>query len=86
MRKAVEVVDDNVELWLNLISYYLNYDSLEMGVEAFQSGVRALKNKSMPLWEILILYMGNTHPKLVKYIFQVLYFDDFSMINLIKVN
>jgi len=66
LRKAVEVIEDNVELWVNLISYYLSYDSLEMGIEVFQSGVRALKSKSMPLWEILILYMGNTHPKLVR--------------------
>jgi len=62
----VEVIADSVELWLTLISYYLNYDSLEMGIEAFQAGVQALTSKSMPLWEILILYMGNTHPKLVK--------------------
>jgi len=60
------VIEDSVELWSTLISYYLSYDSLEMGIEAFQAGVRALTSKSMPLWEILILYMGNTHPKLVK--------------------
>jgi len=66
MRKAVEVIEDNVELWVNLMSYYLSCDSLEMGIEVFQNGVRVLKSKSMPLWEILILYMGNTHPKLVK--------------------
>lgn len=66
MRKAVEVFEDNVELWVNLMSYYLNYDSLEMGIEVFQDGVRALKSNSMPLWEILILYMRNTHPKLVR--------------------
>ncbi|XP_060857382.1 uncharacterized protein LOC132934957 [Metopolophium dirhodum] len=69
MRKAVEVIKDDLELWINLISYYLNYDSLEMGIEAFQDGVRALKNKSMPLWEILILYMGNTHPKLLQQLY-----------------
>lgn len=62
------MIQDSVELWIHLISFYLNYDSLEMGIEAFQAGVRALKSKSMPLWEILILYMGNTHPKLVKYL------------------
>ncbi|XP_003244176.2 uncharacterized protein LOC100568528 isoform X1 [Acyrthosiphon pisum] len=66
LRKAVEVIEDGVELWITLISYYLNYDSLEMGIEAFQAGVRALKSKSMPLWEILILYMKNTHLKLNK--------------------
>ncbi|KAL5237260.1 hypothetical protein ACI65C_004670 [Semiaphis heraclei] len=66
LRKAVEVIEDSVELWVYLISYYLTYDSLEMGIEAFQAGVRALTSKSMPLWETLILYMANTHPKLVK--------------------
>jgi len=66
LRKAVEVIKDNVELWINLISYYLSSDSLEMGIEAFQAGVRALTSKSLPLWQILILYLGNTHPKLVK--------------------
>lgn len=66
MKESVKVIKDSVDLWYNLISYYLKYDSLEMGIEAFQAGVRALTNKSMPLWEILILYMANTHPKLVK--------------------
>ncbi|XP_015372258.1 PREDICTED: uncharacterized protein LOC107167629 [Diuraphis noxia] len=69
MSKAVEVIEDNVELWVNLISYYLNYDSLEMGIDVFQNGVRALKSKSMPLWEILIIYMGNTHPKLLQQLY-----------------
>ncbi|XP_022174977.1 uncharacterized protein LOC111036958 isoform X2 [Myzus persicae] len=69
MRKAVEAIEDNVELWINLVSYYLNYDSLEMVIEVFQNGVRALKSKSMPLWEILILYMGNTHPELLRQLY-----------------
>jgi len=60
------VIEDSVELWTALISYYLSHDSLEMGIEAFQAGVRTLASKSMPLWKILILYLGNTHPKLVK--------------------
>jgi len=60
------VLEDSVELWITLISYYLSYDSFEMGIEAFQAGVRALASKSMPLWKILILYLANTHPKLVK--------------------
>jgi len=66
MKESVKVIKDSVDLWYNLISYYLNNDSLEMGMEAFQAGVGALTNKSMPLWEILISYMANTHPKLVK--------------------
>ncbi|KAL4103959.1 hypothetical protein QTP88_019276 [Uroleucon formosanum] len=69
MRKAVAVIKDNVELWVNLMSFYLSYDSLEMGIEVFQDGVRTLKSKSMPLWEILILYMGNTHPKLLQQLY-----------------
>ncbi|XP_022173261.1 U3 small nucleolar RNA-associated protein 6 homolog isoform X2 [Myzus persicae] len=69
LRKAVEVIEDSVELWINLISYYLSYDSLEMGIEAFQAGVRALTSNSMPLWEILILYLGNTHPKLLQQLY-----------------
>jgi len=60
------VIEDSVELWITLISNYLSCDSLEMGIEAFQAGVRTLTSKSMPLWEILILYLENTHPKLVK--------------------
>jgi len=60
------VLKDNLELWINLMSYYLCSDSLEMGIAAFQAGVQALKSKSLPLWRILILYLGNTHPKLVK--------------------
>jgi len=60
------VIEDSVELWITLVSYYLSYDNLEMGIEVFQAGVRALASKSMPLWKILILYLGNTHPKLVK--------------------
>ncbi|XP_060857109.1 U3 small nucleolar RNA-associated protein 6 homolog isoform X1 [Metopolophium dirhodum] len=69
LRKAVDVIQDSVELWITLISYYLNYDSLEMAIESFQAGVRALTSKSMPLWEILILYMGNTHPKLLQQLY-----------------
>ncbi|XP_060844936.1 U3 small nucleolar RNA-associated protein 6 homolog [Rhopalosiphum padi] len=69
LRKAVEVIEDSVELWIHLISYYLSYDCLEMGIEAFQAGVRALTSKSMPLWEILILYLGNTHPKLLQQLY-----------------
>ncbi|XP_027843595.2 U3 small nucleolar RNA-associated protein 6 homolog [Aphis gossypii] len=70
MKESVKVIKDSVDLWYNLISYYLKYDSLEMGIEAFQAGVRALTNKSMPLWEILILYMANTHPKLLQQLYQ----------------
>ncbi|XP_060856851.1 U3 small nucleolar RNA-associated protein 6 homolog isoform X2 [Metopolophium dirhodum] len=69
LRKGVEVIEDSVELWITLISYYLSYDSLEMAIEAFQAGVRALANKSMPLWKILILYLGNTHPKLLQQLY-----------------
>jgi len=66
MRNAVEVIKDDADIWVNLISCYLNYDSLEMVIATFQDGVRALKSKSLPLWNTLILYLGNTHPKLVK--------------------
>ncbi|KAF0763452.1 U3 small nucleolar RNA-associated protein 6 [Aphis craccivora] len=70
MKESVKVIKDSVDLWYNLISYYLNNDSLEMGMEAFQAGVGALTNKSMPLWEILISYMANTHPKLLQQLYQ----------------
>lgn len=63
---AVGVMNHSVELWTKLLSYYVNFDCLEMAIEAFQEGVRSLMNNSMPLWEIIILYMQNTHPKLVK--------------------
>lgn len=59
-------MNDSVELWTKLLSYYVNNDSLEMAIEAFQAGVRSLTSNSMPLWEIIILYMQNTHPKLVR--------------------
>lgn len=59
-------MNKSVELWTKLLSYYVNYDSLEMAIEAFQAGVRSLTSNSMPLWEIIILYMQNTHPKLVR--------------------
>jgi len=60
-------MNDSVELWTKLLSYYVNFDSLEMAIEAFQEGVRCLTSNSMPLWEIIILYMQNTHPKLVRH-------------------
>lgn len=66
LNEAVEAINDSVELWTKLLSFYVNYDSLEMAIEAFQEGVRSLMNKSMPLWDIIILYMQNTHPKLVR--------------------
>ncbi|CAI6357406.1 unnamed protein product [Macrosiphum euphorbiae] len=69
MRNAVEVIKDDVDIWINLISCYLNYDSLEMVIATFQDGVRALKSKSMPLWAILIVYLGNTHPKLLQQLY-----------------
>ncbi|XP_025203204.1 U3 small nucleolar RNA-associated protein 6 homolog [Melanaphis sacchari] len=81
LRKAVEVVEDSVELWIHLISYYLRYDSLDMGIDAFQAGVRALTNKSMPLWEILILYLGNTHPKLLQQLYHEGSYFPFPEIN-----
>lgn len=63
--KGVEVIKDSVELWSKLLSYYVNFDSLDMAIEAFQAGVRSLKHRSMPLWKIIILYMHSTHPELV---------------------
>jgi hypothetical protein len=36
-----------------------------MAVETFQEGVKALTKNSIPLWQMIILYMQNTHPKLV---------------------
>ncbi|XP_026817863.1 U3 small nucleolar RNA-associated protein 6 homolog [Rhopalosiphum maidis] len=83
MKQAVNVIKDSVELWFNLISYYLSNDSLEMGIEAFQAGVRALTNKSMPLWEILILYMANTHPKLLQQLYQEGSYYPFPEVNCI---
>lgn len=65
MVEAVGVIENSVELWAQLLSYYVDFDSLEMAIEVFQSGVRSTKSNSMPLWEIIILYMQNTHPKLV---------------------
>ncbi|XP_001942643.1 uncharacterized protein LOC100167656 [Acyrthosiphon pisum] len=69
MRNAVEVIKDDVDIWVNLITCYLNYDSLDMIIEAFQEGVRALQSKSLPLWKILIFYLGNTHPKLLQQLY-----------------
>ncbi|XP_016658034.1 U3 small nucleolar RNA-associated protein 6 homolog isoform X2 [Acyrthosiphon pisum] len=69
LKKGVEVIEDSVELWITLLLYYLSYDSLEMCIEAFQAGVRTLASKSMPLWRILIFYMGNTHPKLLQQLY-----------------
>lgn len=57
---------DSVELWIHLLAYYVDFDSLEMAIEVFQTGVRSLTKNSLPLWEIIILYMQNTHPKLVR--------------------
>lgn len=54
-----------MELWSKLLSFYVSVDSLDMAIEAFQAGVRSLKNRSMPLWKIIILYMHSTHPELV---------------------
>lgn len=58
-------INDSVDLWIELLAYYINFDSLDMAIEAFQAGVRCLKGKSLPLWQMTILYMQNTHPKLV---------------------
>ncbi|VVC35172.1 Hypothetical protein CINCED_3A024145 [Cinara cedri] len=68
--EAVGVVKDNVEIWVKLLSYFVDFDSLEMAIEVFQAGVRALTNRSLPLWQIVILYMQNTHPKLLKQLYQ----------------
>ncbi|KAL5237589.1 hypothetical protein ACI65C_004999 [Semiaphis heraclei] len=83
LRKAVEVIKDNVELWSYLITHYLNSDSLELGIETFQAGVRALKCKSLPLWQLLILYLANTHPKLLQQFYREGSYFPFPEVNLV---
>lgn len=59
---------ESVELWTELLSFYMNFDSMEIAINTFQIGVQYLTSKSLPLWQIMILYMQNTHPKLVCFI------------------
>lgn len=47
------------------MNLYITHDCFEKLIEVFQEGVRELRDDSLPLWEIVIRYMLNTHPKLV---------------------
>ncbi|XP_025203220.1 LOW QUALITY PROTEIN: uncharacterized protein LOC112600250 [Melanaphis sacchari] len=66
LKKAVQVIKDNVEHWIHLISYCLRNDDLNMANEVFETGIQVLKSQSMPLWEILISYLENNNPTLLQ--------------------
>ncbi|XP_050430792.1 U3 small nucleolar RNA-associated protein 6 homolog [Adelges cooleyi] len=62
---ATKALKTNLDLWIELLHLYVTHDCFDNLIEAFQQGVRALKDDSLPLWQIMIRYMHNTHPKLV---------------------
>lgn len=61
----MKALKKSVELWTELLNLYITHDCFEKLIDVFQEGVRELRDDSLPLWEIVIRYMLNTHPKLV---------------------
>ncbi|XP_050443525.1 uncharacterized protein LOC126847389 [Adelges cooleyi] len=66
---AVKALKKSLELWTELLNLYITHDCFEKLIEVFQEGVRELRDDSLPLWEIVIRYMLNTHPKLVEQLY-----------------
>lgn len=56
---------NNPNLWCELLGYYLSRDYLKRGWSTFQKGINELQEESMPLWDMMNLYLLNTNDVMV---------------------
>jgi len=62
---AVLCTENNQKIWIRLIKLYLELNSFDKLMIVFQEGVRSLKNKSLPLWKMMIRFMQIRRPDMV---------------------
>lgn len=65
LKESVNMMNDNPNLWTELLGYYLSHDYFQRGWSTFQKGINALKEESMPLWDMMNLYLLNTNDVMV---------------------
>lgn len=65
LKKSVNMMKNNPNLWTELLGYYLSNDYFQRGWSTFQKGINALQEESMPLWDMMNLYLLNTDDVMV---------------------
>lgn len=74
LKKGLTVSNDDVDLWSKLFKYYINRDFLRNAMAVLFESVSIIKVKSLPLWEIMELYVLSTEEDMVCFIFNFFFF------------
>lgn len=68
LKESVNMMNDNPNLWSELLGYYLSHNYFQRGWSTFQKGINALQEESTPLWDQMNLYLLNTTDDMVFFI------------------
>lgn len=63
---AVLCFGDDQHIWIQLLKLHLKLNNLDKLMNVFQEGVRSLKENSLPLWKMIIRYLGDKRPDMVR--------------------
>ncbi|CAH1731543.1 unnamed protein product [Aphis gossypii] len=66
LKRGLTVSNNDVDLWSKLFKYYINRDFLRNAMAVLFESVSIIKEKSLPLWEIMEFYVLNTEEDMVE--------------------
>lgn len=70
LEKAIDMNQDNLDIWASIMKHYANLKKLKMLEKVLRDGTRALKEKSLRLWEIMNSYLEeNNYQTRVRYFY-----------------
>ncbi|XP_026819187.1 uncharacterized protein LOC113557844, partial [Rhopalosiphum maidis] len=53
LSKAIRMNKDNLNVWIEILTVYIESDSFEMAYKVFQDAIKSLESNSIPLWELM---------------------------------
>lgn len=68
LKKGLTTSNDDVDLWTKLFEYYINRDYLRNAMAVLFESANIIKVNSLPLWEIMELYVLSTEEEMVCFI------------------
>lgn len=59
MTAVIETFKNNLDIWILVLTFYVQQNCYEKANNFFQDGVKLFKNKSLPLWDVMNEYLQN---------------------------
>jgi len=50
---------DNLNVWIEILTIYIENNSFEMAYKVFQDAIKSLESNSIPLWELMETFIIN---------------------------